>query len=149
MLVVRLHFSNVVKRPKQEVTQCGRRVSLLRKSKNDIIMKSTSYIYSALVELLEDEWEMKNAKVGDVDCPKPKGVGGAVVLLGPYWGVGVVSVLVRPSSNDEDSLRVGGMGAVGVLENWACSDERETGVQWRPFPGFYINILRHDREQGC
>lgn len=55
----------------------------------------------------------------------------------------------RPSSNDEDSLRVGGIRAVVVLEFWTCSDERETGVQWRPFPGFYIYILRHDREKVC
>lgn len=41
------------------------------------------------------------------------------------------------------------MRFVGKLEFWTCSDERETGVQWRPFPGFYIDILRHDREQGC
>lgn len=41
------------------------------------------------------------------------------------------------------------MRAAVVLEFWACSNERETGVQWRPFPGFYIDILRHNREQGC
>lgn len=47
-----------------------RRVFLLRKSKGDVIMKLTSYIYSALVELIEHEWEMKNRKMRDIDCPK-------------------------------------------------------------------------------
>ncbi len=46
---------------------------------------------------------------------------------GPYWGV----VSVKPQRPGQPQ----GWAAV-VLEFWACSNERETGVQWRPFPGY-------------